>query len=261
MNKAIILDRFLRKYHKQQWLKSVKVKKNIRRMKEALIKEGLLFVCNNTLDYFKMQVMDRALSNKGRLETAYDDARNRLIEIWPTIDYQQRNHLINLELFSLKESLPKFESETGVMIIIPFFNELLNSLYHKEMVVFELPQFYKLYKQFSKECVDPMIYGIKPYHNGFVDVEFVAETQDRFVLYDKVENIFFINDLKTCVEYPLSEKTRPDEATVRLLGESLIHQDVSAFMDLCLQHDLLSVKCAKKYAKVKYPLIFTNVRD
>lgn len=261
MNKTITLDRFLRKYHKQQWLKSDKIKRNIRRMKETLTKEGLLFVCNNTADYFKMQVMEKALSNKQRLETAYDDARNQLIEIWPTIDYQQRNHLINLELFSLKESMPKFESETGVMIMIPFFNELLNSLYHKEMVVFELPQFYKLYKQFVKECVDPVIYGFRPYRSGFVDVEYVFENNDRFVMYDKSENIFFLNDLKTCIEYPLYEKSNPDESSIKELGKCLINQDVSAFMDLCLQHDLLSVKCAKKYSKVKYPLIFTNLQD
>ncbi len=261
MSKTITLDRFLRKYHRQQWLKSDMIKKNIRRLKETLTKEGLLFVCNNAADYLKMQVLAKALSNKGRLETAYDEARNRLIEIWPTIDYQQRNHLINLELFSLKESLPKFESESGVMIMIPFFNELLNSLYHKEMVVFELPQFYKLYKQFSKECVDPMIYGIKPYRSGFVDVEFIIEDHNRFVLYDKSEKIFLLCDLITCIEYPLYEKTHPDELAVKQLGEYLIHKDASGFMDLCLQQDLLSVKCAKKYAKVKFPLIFTNVRD
>lgn len=261
MSKTITLDRFLQKYHRQKWLKSDKVKRNSCRLKETLTKEGLLFVCNNSADYLKMQVLAKALSNKVRLETAYDEARNRLIEIWPTIDYQQRNHLINLELFSLKESLPRFESETGVMIMIPFFNELLNSLYHKEMVVFELPQFYKLYKQFSKECVDPLIYGIRPYRSGFVDVEFITENHDRFVMYDKSENILFISDLKTCIEYPLYEKTRPDESTIKKLGECLIHQDASGFMVLCLQHDLLSVKCAKKYAKVKTPLIFTNVRD
>ena len=108
------MDRWLQKFHKQQLLKTKDVRSDIQWMKDTFKKEGLLFSCQNSLDYFRMQIINTSLSNKQKLEKAYDQSRNKMIEIWPTIDYQQRNHLMNIELFSLKESLMKFESQTGV---------------------------------------------------------------------------------------------------------------------------------------------------
>jgi hypothetical protein len=255
------MDRWLQKFHKQQLLKTKEVKSDIQWMKDTFKKEGLLFSCQSSHDYFRMQIIKSSLSNKQKLEKAYDQSRNKLIEIWPTIDYQQRNHLMNIELFSLKESLMKFESQTGVWIMIPFFNELLNSLYHKEMVVFELPQFYKLYKQYAKECVDPVIYGIEPYRAGFSNATFVCFSKNRFVLYCESVKTFYLCNLKEVVEFPLFEKCeiRPD--VLNLLGKCLIDGDGTQFMDVCIEHSLLSIKAAKSYKKLKNPLIFTNITD
>lgn len=259
MTKDIAIDRWLLKFHKQQLLKTKKAKSEIQMMKEAFKKEGLIFNCQNTREFFKMQIMKTALSNKQLLEKAYDEVRNKLIEIWPTIDYQQRNHLMNLELFSLKESLCKFESQTNVTIMIPFFNELLNSLYHKEMVVFELPQFYKLYKQFSKEIIDPVIYGIEPYRAGFSQAAFICDDKNRFVLYIESVKTLYLCSLKECVEYPLYEKSEVNSDILQMLGRCLIENDADLFLKICLDHDLISAKAAKAYKRVKKPMIFTNI--
>jgi hypothetical protein len=261
MSKKLSIDIWLKKFHRQQLLKTKEVKQDIQWMKDAFKKEGLLFICQNPPDYFKMQVIKTSLSNKQKLEKAYDEVRNKLIEIWPTIDYQQRNHLMNLELFSLKQTLCKFESQTGVWIMIPFFNELLNSLYHKEMVVFELPQFYKLYKQYAKECVDPHVYGIEPYRVGFSNATFVDAQKDRFVLYvESVKTLYFCN-LKECIEYPLYEKAKINPSLLTLLGNCLFESDLDQLMSLCFEHSLISPKAVKSYGKLKHPLIFTNMED
>jgi hypothetical protein len=261
MAKEVFIDRWLGKFHKQQLLKTRQVKSEIQWMKETFKKEGLIFTCQNPHEYFKMQIIKTALNNKQRLEKAYDEVRNKLIEIWPTIDYQQRNHLMNLELFSLKESFCKFESQTGVVIMIPFFNELLNSLYHKEMVVFELPQFYKLYKQYSKECVDPAIYGIEPYRAGFSNYKFICFNKTRFVLYVESVKTLFLCNLKECIGYPLYEKCEVSPDVLQRLGECLIEKDADQFLNICVDHALLCVKAVKSYKKVKTPMIFTNIAD
>lgn len=259
MAKDIAIDRWLLKFHKQQLLKTKKAKAEIQLMKEAFKKEGLIFKCQNSHDYFKMQIIKTALSNKQLLEKAYDEVRNKLIEIWPTIDYQQRNHLMNLELFTLKESLCKFESQTNVTVMIPFFNELLNSLYHKEMVVFELPQFYKLYKQFSKEIIDPLIYGIEPYRAGFSKTAFICHDKNRFVLYSESVKTLYLCNLKECIEYPLYEKCEPSSDVLLKLGSCLIENDADHFFEVCSDHGLLSAKAVKAFKKVKTPMIFTNI--
>jgi hypothetical protein len=261
MIKHLAIDRWLRKYHRQQMLKTKEAKMEIQWMKDTFKKEGLLFSCQNSHEFFKMQVIKTSLHNKQALEKAYDQSRNKLIEIWPTIDYQQRNHLMNIELFSIEETLVKFESQTGVWIMIPFFNELLNSLYHKEMVVFELPQFYKLYKQYAKECVDPIIYGIEPYRAGFSKAAFICSDKNRFVLYvDSLKTLYLCN-LKETIEYPLYEKSVVSFEVLNLLGKSLIENDVTAFMDVCVSNSLLAIKAGKSYKKLKNPLIFTNIAD
>lgn len=261
MAKAMTLDRFLRQYHKQKLLKSAAVRRELRGMKDTFTKEGLIFHCQTPLDYFKMQIMHTSLSNKRRLEFGYDSVRNKLIEIWPSIDYQQRNHLMNLELYSLKESLPKFESQTGVMIMIPFFNELLNSLYHKEMVVFELPQFYRLYKQFAKECVDPAIYGFHPYESGFISQRFVCQNQHRFVLFDHTVNTFFVCDLNSYAEFVLFENAGLSDDVIAALGNCLLQQDVQEFLSICITSALLSARAAKKLNRLKIPPVFTKPWD
>lgn len=261
MNRNLAFDRWLKKFHPQQLLKTREAKKDVRWMKETFKKEGLLFNCQNSHDFFKMQIIKMSLSNKQRLEKAYDDVRNKLIEIWPTIDYQQRNHLMNLELFSLKQTLCKFESETGVWIMIPFFNELLNSLYHKEMVVFELPQFYKLYKQYAKECVDPMIYGIEPYRAGFSQATFVGCDKNRFVLYvESVKTLYDCNG-KMCIEYPLYEKAEMNPQLLTMLGDCLINNDSEQMLNLCIENSLVSPKAVKSFKKLNKKLIFTNIAD
>ncbi len=261
MIKHLAIDRWLRKFHRQQLLKTKGVKVEIQWMKDAFKKEGLLFSCKNSHEFFKMQVVKTSLSNKQVLEKAYDQVRNKLIEIWPTIDYQQRNHLMNIELFSIKEALVKFESQTGVWIMIPFFNELLNSLYHKEMVVFELPQFYRLYKQYAKECVDPIIYGIEPYRAGFCNAAFVCYDKNRFVLYLDSLKTLYLCTLKETIEYPLYEKSVVSSDMLNLLGKCLIENDVTQFMDVCSANSLISLKAVKSYKKIKNPLIFTNITD
>jgi hypothetical protein len=261
MAKDVYIDRWLTKFHSQQLLKTKEAKAEIQWMKDTFKKEGLLFTCQNAHDFFRMQIIKTALNNKQRLEKAYDEVRNKLIEIWPTIDYQQRNHLMNLELFSLKESLCKFESETGVTIMIPFFNELLNSLYHKEMVVFELPQFYKLYKHYAKECVDPAIYEVEPYRAGFSHSHFVCHQQNRFVLYVEAVKTLYLCNLKECINLPLYEKCEMNSDLLQLLGICLLNNDSAQFLKVCADNGLLSVKAAKSYNKLKNPLIFTNIAD
>lgn len=261
MTKDLAVDRWLRKFHKQQLLKTKVAKTEIQWMKDAFKKEGLLFSCKNAHEFFRMKIIKTSLSNKQRLEKAYDEVRNKLIEIWPTIDYQQRNHLMNLELFSLKETLCKFESQTGVTIMIPFFNELLNSLYHKEMVVFELPQFYRLYKQYAKECVDPAIYEIEPYLAGFSDTMFICAGKNRFVLYSETVKTLYLCNLKECIEFPLYEKCVVDPEVLNVLGKCLIDNDVTQLLQVCIDHSLLSVKAVKSLKKLKSPLIFTNIAD
>jgi hypothetical protein len=261
MAKEVMIDRWLIKFHKQQLLKTKEAKAEIAWMKDAFKKEGLLFACQNTHDYFRMQIIKMALSNKQRLEKAYDEVRNKLIEIWPTIDYQQRNHLMNLELFSLKESLCKFESQTGVTIMIPFFNELLNSLYHKEMVVFELPQFYKLYKQYAKECVDPAIYGVEPYRVGFSGSLFICHQKNRFVLYVEDVKTLYLCNLKECVDLPLYEKCVTSPDLLQSLGKCLLNNDSDEFLRLCTDNALMSAKAVKSFKKMKNPMVFTNIAD
>jgi hypothetical protein len=261
MTKDVALDRWLRKFHPQQLLKTKAVKRDIQWMKDTFKSEGLLFSCQNSHEYFKMQIIKTSLQNKQKLEKSYDGVRNKLIEIWPTIDYQQRNHLMNLELFSLKESLPKFESQTGVSIMIPFFNELLNSLYHKEMVVFELPQFYKLYKQYAKECVDPVIYGIEPYRANFSGYPLVCFDDNRFVLYVEAVKTLYLCNIKECIEFPLYEKCVVDALTIDLLGKCLIDRDVEEFMNICIENSLCSSKAVKSFKKLKTPPVFTKLTD
>lgn len=148
------------------------------------------FKIRTDLDFFKFEIIENGMINKRTFETIYDTVRNNHFDMWDYIDFKQRKQLIDLVLLPATKEMLSF-TVADQRIYIPFFSPLINSLYEKEMPVFELPQFLKMYTDFKKELVDLQTYGFLPYLAHFCDCLCIYAKDDVMVLYSEAMNVFY----------------------------------------------------------------------
>jgi len=137
----------------------------------------------NDLDFFNAAIMIQSLQNKQRFESTYERERKELTDLWPTLSYQERNKLINLKIAETKKRSRSFVSASGATIWIAFFDELINALYDHEMNIFDLPQYFSLYKDYKKRIIPQTTYGLAPYCDAFIDITLLRKDEHRAVFY------------------------------------------------------------------------------
>lgn len=217
-------------------------------------KYNLPVIFKDDFDYFAIEMMAQAIKNKELFEKTYEDTRNqKLGDIWNTIDYNQRNFMMNTQLDEIKLTMPHFENE-GKNIWIPFLDELLNSLYDAQMVVFELPQFFKLYRVFNDKLVQRYHYGSKPFKAGFVHCEILVENEFGFGFYYPTTHcLYVIYKDETTARYPLALKlfNQEDHTPSRCsIIEAILARDEKAIIEALIQSEEIAPRSQKKLQKL-----------
>lgn len=244
---------FLCKYHKQTKVSDAKSQETIKAMKKTCHMFQLPFSASSDKEYYRLEIIMQGIANKQTLESSYDRIRNELIELWDHVDYQQRNALMTLHQSAIKESLTLFITDTEAKIYIPFFDELINTLYGKEMVVFELPQFFKLYKDFKSTMVDVWKYRYLPYQHGFTTLTFVDidVKKQEFVLFDEaLQMLYHVLSDGTWISYPMDmTKMKLGVKDASILARYLFNRQIKYFAGYLISVGALSKKCHKSLLK------------
>lgn len=244
---------FLRKYHKQTKVSDGHSQTKIKAMKKTCQMFQLPFSATSDKEFYRYEIIMQGIANKQALESSYDRIRNELIDLWDHVDYQQRNSLMTLHQSAVKESLPCFITDTEAKIYIPFFDELINTLYGKEMVVFELPQFFKLYKDFKSSMVDIWKYRHLPYLHGFTSLTFVSQdsANQSFVLFDKqLQIIYHVLSDGQWILYPMDiSKMKIQQEDAALLARYLFKNQMKYFAGYLISIGALNKKCHKVLLK------------
>ncbi|NTW95085.1 MAG: hypothetical protein HGB31_00485 [Erysipelotrichaceae bacterium] len=145
------------------------------------------------LDFFNAAILIESLKNKSLFEEAYERERKELTDLWPTLSYQEKNKLINIKINDVKKRCKMFTSLSGTRIWIAFFDELLNTLYDKEMNIFDLEQYFNLYKNFKSRMISTTQYGIAPFRDEFIDVKLIQSDENRVIFfYDATKSLFLL---------------------------------------------------------------------
>ena len=149
------------------------------------------------LDFFNAAILTESFKNKTLFETTYERERKELHDLWPALSYLERNKLINLKITELKKRCRSFKSANGTTIWIAFFDELLNTLYDKEMNIFDLDQYFNLYKDYAKRMIKTETYGIHPYADSFIDIKVLEVSVDQVIFYyDVLKSVYLVKDEK-----------------------------------------------------------------
>ncbi len=164
-------------------------------LKTAKESQNLTPSITTELGFFNAAILHESLRNKVLFESTYERERKELHDLWPTLSYQERNKLINLKIAEIKVRCRFFKSKLGSTIWIAFFDELLNSLYDREMNIFDLEQYFNLYKNFKNRMIPTETYGIAPFVYEFIDVKAIESDEHRVVFYyDPWKAVYSLNE-------------------------------------------------------------------
>lgn len=125
---------------------------------------------NDTFNLILNDGLIKSVLNKEKLDYLYVKVCSNLYEILPTLDYNDKKRLINLDTMSEKESMLQFNSRRFERpIYVPFLDERFNDIYHQEMPLLDLKQYKLKLKEYGKNALNPLSY----YGFDYLESEFI----------------------------------------------------------------------------------------
>lgn len=215
-------------------------------IRRSFLVYGIQIKIRTDAEFFDGLIQYQGLINKNAFEECFERERRNMIDLWNHLSYQEKNRLINIELNDLKNSLKFFKDKDGKITWIPFFDELLNALYHNEIAILELNQYFKLYKQFKDRRVSQIHYGWYPYHAQFMDISVIYETTHlKFFYYEPLRSLFKL-DLNMVLErWPLDKvlcQIHPLKKDLLVLAQSIASDQEIVIVRKVLESSLFSDK-------------------
>ncbi len=237
------------KENKSELLKDKNVKAHLSEITKNLQNFKINCNCKQDIDYFKLCIIYQGVKNKQTFENIYEDLSKELIEIWHTLEFNKKNEFLMNAAKEQLEKMPYF-TYNDAQIYIPFFDELLNAFYTKQLAIFELPQFFKLYKEFKERMMDSKQYHELPFKHGFVDVQFLAHYPNGFGFYVKENHsIYVLDNNQVVTRLPLSLSTRSDCIDVErgsMLVEAILKEDQVAVVQWCINSGQINERAKKQ---------------
>lgn len=226
--------------------------------KTAKQEQNFKLKIKSELDFFNAAILNESLKNKRLFEETYERERKELSDLWPTLSYQERNKLINIKINDVKKRCKSFTSVKGTRIWIAFFDELLNTLYDKEMNIFDLEQYFNLYKDYKSRMISSFEYGITPFKDEFIDVKVIDSSENKVIFYyEPLKSIFLLSTAKDqweltklCLykEYTLNIE---DYAKFIVLMNALGDRKMFVLIDELLDSSLISDKVRNSLIKFR----------
>lgn len=248
------MNEILHKGNKIDIYSSKLLKDNLDSIKSSFGKYKIERKLKNELDYFIALIELQSLINKESFEKCFEDSRRELFDYWDNLSFQERNRLILLQTNNVKNE-SRFFRFNNKPIWIAFFDDLLNSLYHSEIAILELPQYFKLYKQFQERMIPVKEYGLTPFIDEFIPITVLAHNENSLVFYYQLtRSLYYIDQEFNLKRYSLCKdlcQIQPLKDDLRPLAESILTQDIELMLESFLKSELINEKVKKLLTKYK----------
>lgn len=235
------------------------LKESYKTMKKKYVQYGIDHKIDNDRDFFKMEIIYTSILNKETFEKHYEKLKNDLFDIWEHFEYQERKQCIDKEMLSVKDQTKKFDSVNGKTIRIAFFDELLNSLYENEMIIFDLPQYFKLEKKFNTRMMDVNEYKAEPFKAGFSSSIFLSEVSNSYVIFSQhTKSLYYMIDNVNYLKFQFDRYKNDEHFTIdRLLPISvaILSKDTLNVIDKLHVSQLCSPSINAKLAHYRRSLV------
>jgi hypothetical protein len=253
-----MIDVILLKANKIDVYKDRSTKQVLAHMKQAFSLYKLDVKMKSEIDFFDALIYHEALINKSRMEACFEDARRDLFDYWDNLSYQERNRLISLKNDELKNDLHYFKSSNGSYIWIAFFDELLNALYDKELAILELPQYFKLYRNFKDRTINIEQYGLEPYKQAYIEIHVIKRYDESVIFYySNTKSLYQINAARKLRRFALSKsigKLIPLKEELEIIAQAMLEEHELEAIEYLLRSTLIEDKTKKQLIKYQKKL-------
>lgn len=230
------------------------LKKNINLIQTKFAKYKIEKKIKTELDYFLALIELQSLINKEAFEKCFEDNRTALFDYWENLSFQERNRLILIELNKVKNE-SRYFTYNQKPIWIAFFDELLNSLYNNEIAILELPQYFKLYKQFQDRTISVKTYGLQAFREEFIPIIVLIQNDHHLVFYYHLtRSLYYINNDYTLIRYSLCKdlcQIQPLKEDLKPLAFKISSQNEDDILDEFIRSSLVNDKTKNRLIKFK----------
>lgn len=162
-------------------------------------------------------------------------------------------------MLTVKDQSKKFFSVNGKTIRIAFFDELLNSLYENEMIIFDLPQYFKLEKKFDTRMIDVNEYKAEPFKAGFSSSIFLSEDSNSYVIFSQyTKSLYYMIDNVNYLKFQFDRHKNNEHFTIdRLLpiSEAVLSKNTLNVIDKLQASKLCSPSIDAKLTSYQQSLV------
>lgn len=216
-----------------------------KRMEELFNFDKLPFINKTEFDFYKNQIVYRAIQNKQSIEKAYKEARIKMDDYYDALSYEQKNRLMDYEIKTALKDMISFKYNDQ-NIYIPFFDERLNTIYENEMVLFDLKKYADIMLYYDS-LMKKNLYGYVVYDSSFSDLELIHVNEGQCALYcHKRNKLYFLMNYEM-VDY----LTLPyiDKEHLVQLSVSYFNNDTDKLVDDLYAFTYIDEKLYKKFTK------------
>lgn len=253
-----MIETILFKANKIDVYKDRNTKQIVANMRQAFSMHKLEVKMKSEFDFFNALIFHEGLLNKSRMEACFEDARRDLFDYWDNLSYQERNRLVSLKNDELKNDLRYFKNAQGKYIWIAFFDELLNALYDKELAILELPQYFKLYRNFKERTINIDQYGLEPYKQAYIDIHVIKRFDDAVIFYyANTKSLYQVDATNKLRRFALSKsigKLIPLKEELEIIAQAMLSVHELEAIDYLLSSTLIDDKTKKQLSKIQTKL-------
>lgn len=185
----------IRKNDSVKLLKCDFVKKFIKDNSLYLNRYNITLPIKKDEDYFYFEALVQTLKNKEVFEGSFVKSFDDMYDYWQTLTYEEKKRMINADLEKNIQNL-KYVLIDDKKYYVPVFNDKINSIYEKEMVLFELKQYNKL-RFDCKEMIDKYKITLPMIQSYFTSLEYIQGNVDDYWCYCNVNHLIyhFVNSI------------------------------------------------------------------
>lgn len=219
--------------------------KRKKQMETVFNNEHLNYMDKDAFSYYQNEIIYQGIHNKKMIEDAYFQGMVKMQDYFEHLDYNEKKRLMNYEIVDCLKDLSYFEYH-GEKIYIPFFDERMNQIYQKEMVLFELKQYHRIIYQYE-DLFRFNRYGWKIYASSFSSLRLIQQKDTFASLFDEYTNRLFFLEQEQMVEF-LTLKVY-DEICLERLSDAFFNKSWEEFITILADSKNIDEKLVKKLRK------------
>lgn len=213
------------------------VKDKIKTGKNILKNYKIELPLKTEIEYFYFEMFLTALQSKEKIECAFIAAYDDMRDYWNTLTFQQKQHLMRIELQPVMKQLP-YIPLNNKKIYLPFFDERLNIVYTDEIVLLELKQYNALRFTFDKYLVKQSLTS-EMAESGFTSLNLVKRNEKDYYAYaDFNTTLYHFDDKHLIHSYQFDKNV--DRHLLQQLCEYIDTQDEKSALVIMMEHELVN---------------------